>query len=163
MILPVVGFPGYLVSDEGEVFTERRGRARRPLVGHVFEGYRSVTLARDEGRNATRAVHRIVLEAFVGPRPPDLEARHHNGNSLDNRLGNLSWSTHTENLADIVTHGTRPRGESHPGARVDEQTVRKIRARALELPILKVAAEFGMTRGNVYHIVDRKTWRHVQP
>jgi len=52
-------------------------------------------------------VHTLVLTAFVGPRPPSLEARHLNGNPQDNRWPeNLAWGTHSENEKDKIKHGT---------------------------------------------------------
>ena len=54
----------------------------------------------------TRLVHRLVLEAFVGPRPEGMVARHLNGDPGDNRLENLAWGTQSENNYDKVRHGT---------------------------------------------------------
>lgn len=51
-------------------------------------------------------VHRLVLEAFVGPRPEGHVARHLNGNPGDNRLANLCWGTELENADDKRRHGT---------------------------------------------------------
>jgi hypothetical protein len=65
-------------------------------------GHLSVVL----GRRNTRMVHTLVLEAFVGPRPPGKEACHGNGQPGDNRLSNLRWGTRSENIADAVRHGT---------------------------------------------------------
>ena len=43
-------------------------------------------------------VHHAVLEAWVGPQPKGYECDHLNGNSLDNRVENLEWVTHQENM-----------------------------------------------------------------
>ena len=43
-------------------------------------------------------VHHAVLSAWVGPRPEGMECDHINGDSLDNRLCNLEWVTHEENM-----------------------------------------------------------------
>lgn len=51
-------------------------------------------------------VHRLVLEAFVGPCPTEMEARHLNGDRMDNRLENLRWGTKSENAYDKIRHGT---------------------------------------------------------
>ena len=44
-------------------------------------------------------VHHAVLSAWVCPRPEGMECDHKNGDSLDNRLCNLEWVTHQENMA----------------------------------------------------------------
>lgn len=102
----VVGFPDYEVSDEGEV---RRGLhvhrfPGRPIGWNLTHVYPSVQLRRGD-RRINQRVHRIVMEAFVGPRPDDKQTRHLNGDPLDNRLVNLAYGTSAENMQDVVRHG----------------------------------------------------------
>jgi len=42
----------------------------------------------------------------VGARPPGLVCRHGNGDCRDNRIINLSYSTHSVNIRDKRAHGT---------------------------------------------------------
>lgn len=53
-----------------------------------------------------RLVHRLVLEAFVGPCPEGMEGCHGDGDPTNNSLGNLRWDTATSNQLDKVRHGT---------------------------------------------------------
>lgn len=114
--LPVVGFDGrYEVSDLGRVrrvphtAVDRRGYRLTwgPLIlkPKLRRGYLRVALPTRWGR-VNRCIHILVLEAFVGQRPPGMEARHLNGDRSDSRLVNLTWGTHAENYADKVRHGT---------------------------------------------------------
>ncbi|ERG63471.1 hypothetical protein L332_03560 [Agrococcus pavilionensis RW1] len=116
--LPVVGYEGwYEVSDLGRVRSVSRevrtGVGTRHMQGRVLrpftraDGRYSVTLSRDDERR-TRLVHRMVLEAFVGPQPTGAECCHHDGDPTNNRLTNLRWDTHTGNEADKRRHGTHP-------------------------------------------------------
>ncbi|WP_336158169.1 HNH endonuclease signature motif containing protein [Amycolatopsis sp. VC5-11] len=97
----VPGAAGYLISDAGRLMSicGREARILRPSSNR--KGYQLVKV---HGLN--RSVHRLVLEAFVGPRPEGQEARHLNGNPADNRLHNLAWGTSSQNKADMVRHGT---------------------------------------------------------
>lgn len=112
----IEGFPGYRVSSDGRVWSDRvwRGRKGRWMKGKVTPGgYHAVTLYRD-GAQTTKTVHSLVAEAFIGPRPDGLEVRHLNGDPLDNRAENLTYGTHGENERDKVTHGThRNGGKTH--------------------------------------------------
>lgn len=115
---PVVGYEGYYeVSSAGRVRSVDRivavhKKGRRRIKGHLLKpcptsrGYLAVGLCRGN-RAKTSHVHALVCEAFDGPKPsPDYEARHRNGNQLDNRAENLSWSTKSVNRLDQVQHGT---------------------------------------------------------
>lgn len=59
------------------------------------------------GRGKTRSVHRLVAEAFLGPRPPKCEVLHLNHDPADNRASNLKWGTRGENIAMDYAAGTR--------------------------------------------------------
>lgn len=111
---PVVGREGsYEVSSLGRLRSldrvlayggrRRRGQLLSPWVDP--EGRAHVDLPKD-GARFRRLVHQVVLEAFVGPCPPGMEACHNNGDPTDNRLENLRWDTHSGNMWDQVRHGT---------------------------------------------------------
>lgn len=82
---PVVGFPAYEVSDLGGVRKDGR-----PLTLSDNNGYRYVWLRTSSGRKFC-AVHRLVIEAFGGPRPVGSVCRHLDSNRANNRADNLVW------------------------------------------------------------------------
>lgn len=111
----IPGFEGsYEVSSHGRVRSLDRivlhkdGNQRR-CTGRVLRpnrdtrGYLRVALS--SGRPVHR-IHVLVLEAFVGPRPPGGSACHSDGNQLNNHVSNLRWDTQSENINDAVRHGT---------------------------------------------------------
>lgn len=116
--LPVPGWEGYYeVSDHGRLRSVERvvvrsdGRTRtvrsRILQPHSStSGYKVATLTR-HNRTTNTAVHRLVLEAFVGPCPEGMEGCHSNGVRDDNRLANLRWDSRKGNVADMLQHGTQ--------------------------------------------------------
>lgn len=50
-------------------------------------------------------VHRAVLSAFDGARPPNIVARHKDNDRAHNVLTNLEWGTRAENAADTARAG----------------------------------------------------------
>lgn len=99
-------YPGYLVSSSGKV-RGRFGRVLRPY--YTGAGYLAVRIS----RGPTVSVHRLVCEAFHGPKPaPDMQVAHNNGKSTDNRASNLRWATPLENAQDKKLHGTQFAGSS---------------------------------------------------
>lgn len=108
----VVGYEGrYRVSNQGDVWSVASNRAMRGYV--TGAGYRRLSLS-GGGAATFVLVHRVVLEAFVGPCPDGLVTRHLDGNPLNNALSNLTYGTYTENNLDILRHGThRNRNKTH--------------------------------------------------
>lgn len=112
----VPGWEGfYSVSDQGRVRSESRQIVRangwpytiKPKIlkpGLDSSGYLSVGLCRAD-RGTSHRVNVLVLEAFVGPRPPGAEACHRNGLKTDNVSTNLYWGDKRLNAFDTVKHG----------------------------------------------------------
>ena len=119
----VVGWEGlYEVSDDGQVRSvprtdtngrRRKGRLlRRSLVAGEYPG---VSLSRG-GVVKKVYVHVLMLEAFVGPRPPGSAGLHGNDVPTDNRLLNLRWGTYRENYDDAVRNGRPMRTKPVPAS-----------------------------------------------
>lgn len=110
--LPIPGYEGlYEVSDQGGVRSVDRistspKRSPMKIKGRLIKlqpknGYLVAGLSKD-GIATDMYVHRLVLMAFVGPPLPGQEALHGNDIRNDNRLENLSWDTHSQNMLDAV-------------------------------------------------------------
>lgn len=67
-------------------------------------GHRFVELVGPEG-TSSKYVHRLVLEAFVGPCPDGMVACHWDDNPENNHLNNLRWDTESSNQRDKVRNG----------------------------------------------------------
>lgn len=120
--LPVPGYPGYEVSDQGRVRSlDREGLSRwgtpRILKGRILAQvmaggtggqYHACTLYRD-GRGAQVTVHVLVLETFVGPRPEGMHGCHRDDDQAHNFLENLYWGTPRQNARDMVNNGLCPK------------------------------------------------------
>ncbi len=127
--------------------------------GHVVVGLRDIS-----GKALNKYVHRLVLRAFVGDCPSGLEVRHLNGNALDNRLANIVYGTHAENMMDRNRHGyvhkyhpTR-RGE-HPTAKLCANDVRLIRERrAAGETYVDIAKDFNVTPAAIRFSCRGRTW-----
>jgi hypothetical protein len=90
-----------------------------------------------------------------------MECRHLNGNPGDNRLENLSWGTHKENMIDRNGHGKfHPLiGEKHPNSKLTETDVRVIRRLPWKQRL--IARCFGINQAQVSAIKLRRQWKHV--
>ena len=108
---PVVGFGSdrYEVSATGLVRSHAHSGMRAWTFGRKAnptllkqktkgDGYREVCL-KVAGVQRMAYVHRLMLEAFVGPAPAGTQVAHLNGDPSDNRLNNLQWVPQKVNAA----------------------------------------------------------------
>jgi hypothetical protein len=166
---PVVGVEGYQVSSLGRVKSLRSGRILKTPPDR--DGYPTVNLGRRR-----RAVHQLVLLAFVGPCPPGRQCRHLDGRSGNARLSDLVWGTPRENYLDRVRHGTVARGPRHGRHTQPERTARGKRVcgaklTAAQIPVIRelvpqigqvqTAKLYGVSRHAVGSIVRGQSWRHI--
>lgn len=157
--LPWPTDPRYLVTDDGRVFSTVRGAPRELTRQQHPSGYMTV----HAGQRA-RTVHRMVLEAFVGPCPSGAEASHLNGDRADNRLGNLAWESRSANHARKRAHGTAQQGEQATNNKLSRDQVVWARRHLRCAPrggLAEKAAEWGVSRSTVQRAVRGATWAHL--
>jgi len=99
----------YRINAAGEVVTLKDGLVVKSRVDRA--GYLTVRLSK-EGKSSTHYVHRLVAIAFIANPDGKLEVNHINGNKLDNRIENLEWVTHAENVIHAYRSGLISRIES---------------------------------------------------
>lgn len=94
--------PRVKVSDKGNVVSCKRG-AWRPLKGsRSNRGYQQVGAGY---HGATQLVHRMVAETWI-PNPNNYrDVNHINGDKSDNRVENLEWVTHSQNICHAYRTG----------------------------------------------------------
>lgn len=115
--LPISDYEGaYEVSNLGRVRSLDRfdsrgnrtfGRILRPDTSKP-SGHLRVTFC-SGGVTQRYFVHRLVLSAFIGPRPEGMESCHNDGNPKNNLINNLRWDTKSANARDRRRHGTDAR------------------------------------------------------
>jgi hypothetical protein len=170
-IRPIAGLPGYGIDVQGQPYSYWTGRGNNARIGGVpyplrlsksksHARYPAVLLSKG-GKKSVFRLHRLVLEAFVGPRPPGLECRHLDGDesnpALYDRDGNrrLVWGTRQENEADRVRHGTSP-AKLSPS---DIPAIRLLLARGESKR--ELGRRYGVSAACIRNIEVGRTWSHV--
>lgn len=89
------------LPHRGQVMTQYGFETTRAVKGRVLKPVRATKTGHVQvclsGGKFYR-VHVLVLLAFVGPRPSGCETLHLNHDASDNRLANLRYGTHSENM-----------------------------------------------------------------
>jgi hypothetical protein len=127
------GYPGYEVSDQGNVrrsdlydplgrlvydskpIARQLSGTSRDKNGNYYARYWDVSLRVAHRTQRHAKVHHLVAVAFIGPRPTGMVICHNNGDSLDNRVENLRYDTQANNIADMHLH----RGGHHEGLKTE--------------------------------------------
>ncbi len=98
---PILDFEGiYIASNLGKVKRIKPSSGTRcQLLKHnkTSNGYVTVTLI-EKKKKKIIFVHRLICETFIGPCPQGHVTNHKNGNKENNKVSNLEWVTHYENI-----------------------------------------------------------------
>ena len=169
--LPAVGYEGfYEVSDWGRVRSVARAggnkRGQRGTHGKllcpekIWTGYLRVQLNRKHFY-----VHRLVMEAFIGPLPVGQEVEHVDGDRAHNSIQNLCYLSKSENInAAIRRRGNWAKwhyntwGEKHHKSKVSNKNITEIRRLVIEgMTQRKVSELFGIGTSQVSRIVRNQS------
>lgn len=165
--VPVLGYEGrYEVSNLGRIksFYHCDKKLITPKIKAIQtnpNGYKTITLSVNR-RVKGFMVSRLVLAAFDKPMPSTIDCRHLDGDKSNNKLNNLKWGTRKENEADKLLHGTRPLGETNGASKMKSDQILKIRELHEQgLNSRQIADMFNSCQQNIWHIINRKTWKHI--
>jgi predicted XRE-type DNA-binding protein len=125
------------------------------------DGYRRVALkTADNPKRRPFLLHRLILEAFVSPCPPGMEACHRPGAPKSScRLEDLRWDSHSSNLADRIADGTDMVGEKNGRAKLTWDKVDEVhRLRREGMSQDAIAALLGVTQMMISRICCGKAW-----
>ena len=167
---PAPGYVGVMVSDQGRV---------RGELGHILRGgdngsgYIHVEVRTDDGERRHKYVHRLVLETFVGPCPPGMQACHWDDVPTNNALSNLRWDTPSENMRDRVRNGGsmqankthcsygHPFNERNTLSRDGKEHWRRCRACIRARSVIKKSDT--LTLGDFQDVSDHCFWEVMNP
>lgn len=144
------------VSDQGEIRSwclpgQNSGRRETPLLRKTHtnhNGYTVVAICRKQYR-----VHRLVMEAFVGPCPAGCNVDHINGLRYDNRLSNLRYLDKAKNCAQGKMYGKK-----NPKTKLNWDIVREIR-NTPDILQKEWAERLGVAQAHISNIRLHKTWK----
>lgn len=168
----VPGFADYEVSNLGRLRSlKKTNRLGLPQIVKQFitaprknkPRYWVTRLWNDYGTRKHVRVHRLVLLAFEGPAPAGKnQGAHLDGNSLNNWLANLKWSSQSENEKHKRLHGTVAECSRNGGAKLTDSQVQEI----MDVKVWKLgmiaafAKRFKVDRSTISRVKNGVSWRN---
>ena len=156
---PIPGYPGYEVSDQGQVRSQRG-----VLSAHTVRGGYKLTYLYLDRKRYHFFIHRLVMTVFVGPCPEGYEIDHIDGDPANNALTNLRYVTHSENMKAAVRRwGSNWHcGETNPLAKLTAKQVVEARRLYAEGTTMSIIARlYGVNTGTIHDVIKGRTWKHL--
>lgn len=94
-------FNNFIISNEGRVKNLNSGNILKGT--YTKKGYLCVCLWQNK-KSYTKRVHRLVAQTFIENKYNKPYVNHKNLNKSDNRVINLEWVTHNENMQHFIKH-----------------------------------------------------------
>ena len=172
---PIKNFEGYTITKSGQVFSYKFRHYISEKYKHEMHqsprgaksNYISVSLSKNS-KTHHADLHRLLAQTFL-ENPENLPVvRHIDGNSKNNSLLNLAWSTYKENSADRKIHNTNygARGINQHCAKLNPQKIKLIRLlrdnfkwsynKIAKLPNINVDYK------SIWNIANRVTWSYAR-
>lgn len=148
----------YSIDTNGVITNEDTGRI---VGGRIKNGYHLICVS-----GVWKPIHRYVADTFIPKVEGKTYVNHINGIKSDNRVQNLEWCTHAENMQHARDTGlwTPQVGTAHGMCKTAESTVHRV----CELLVLgtgwgdvRLLGLEGVTRSTFYSIKYRKIWKHI--
>lgn len=106
----------------------------------------------------TTKVPKIVAEAFIGQRPSGMEIRHLDGDPRNNKIENLAYGTHSENVLDGYSYcGKIRKNQKLTCKQVLEIVTRMSRGEQSR----KLSIEYGVSQTLIWDIKHGKSYGSI--
>jgi hypothetical protein len=160
----IKGYEGlYQVSNLGRIKSSHKEKHIIIKPGKDKDGYLQFGFS-NNGTVLMRKIHRKVAETFIDNPHNKKTVNHINGIKDDNRVENLAWCTHLENMQHARRIGLIDQhGEKSVRAKLSLSEVRAIRKSYKETKLnqYELAEIYGVSQTCISEITLFKTWNEV--
>lgn len=155
--LPYPKYPRYFISDLGNVEGPNGPNKLQDSLGYV-----TFTVLTKEHKYQRIKAHIAVLETFIGPRPLGYITNHKNGIKDDNRVENLEWVTHSENVIHALTTRLRKLDKNRKNLLTRDEILEIRQLHEMYgFNLSEAAKEYKKSRASIYFVITKKTWATI--
>lgn len=161
----IPNYENYFITKNGEIFSKNNHKKPNGLkwsrIKTQIKNSRETVYLRNTSGGANFFVSRLVLLAYIGPCPTEMECCHNDGNSLNNNLENLRWDTKKSNTLDKYKHGTILYGEQikHKAKLTLKNVLEIIRLKSEGVDYKTLSNLFGVSFSSIQNIFLGKAWK----
>lgn len=179
--------PGYEGFFEASKLGRIRSCARwylhrgfpRHMKGRILKAYRSrgwggyivASLRMGQKHRQSKKIftHKLIALTFIGPLPEGKEVNHIDSNRTNNRVTNLEYLTHQENMRHAMDNGRMyklpisiRKGVDVNFAKLNDDKVREIRTLLAEGVLQsEIAKRYNVSKPLISVLKSRRIWKHV--
>lgn len=152
----------YQVSNLGRIKSFHYHKEKEILNLTKCKKYLQIKLSKNSITKIYK-VHRLVLEAFVGPCPEGMQCRHLDNNPINNNINNIEWSTHKINMQDRIKYKTTNTFIYENGCKLNKTKARLIKnlLNSGKLTQKEIANQFNISQQTVSGIKNKKRWINI--
>jgi hypothetical protein len=105
--MEIKGYEDYIIYEDGLIYSKYSNKFLKPKID--FDGYEMVGLCINYKRKYFR-VHRLVALTYISNPDNRPQVDHINRERRDNRVENLRWATHSQNMRNCKMFKTNTSG-----------------------------------------------------
>ena len=172
---PIPGYEGlYEVSNLGKVKSLPRNRfiknttytylsSEKILKLDIGKSNYYRTCLSENKKNKRFLVHRLVAMSFISNPENKPMVNHINSIRTDNRVENLEWCTHSENMIHGFNKGfcNPPKGVINGQSKLTEKEVLEIRRLKNTMSQKQISINFKVSLSTISEILLMKSWKHI--
>ena len=154
--------PRYEINKDGVIRNKQNKKVKAQYVGST--GYYMVSFSYKNKSNPHR-VHRLLATTFIKNPLNAPHVNHIDGDKLNNKLSNLEWVTHAENMKHAFDNKlANNTGENNGQSKLTEKQVIEIKTLLNNgnLSQYKIAKLYGVSRSCVLGINTGRLWQHIK-
>lgn len=152
--------PRYEIHRNGTIRNRESFNIKSQYIGST--GYYMVSFSY-KNKSKPQRVHRLLASTFISNPNNYPCVNHKNGIKTDNRLCNLEWCTHSQNMKHAFETGlANNKGEKNGQSKLSKSQVKEIKELLKSgLSQYKIAEKYPVSRSCILGIKTGRLWNHI--